>query len=60
MILMHGLLVKHSMIMMQMEITGIYNYTDIDGEGNDVAASASWISATGALTPDNWVIMGLI
>jgi hypothetical protein len=36
------------------------NYADIDGEGNNVAASASWTSATGALTPDNWVIMGPI
>ena len=32
------------------------NYTDIDGAGNNVAASASWTSGTGALTPDNWVI----
>ena len=36
------------------------NYTDIDGEGNNVAASASWVSGLGALTPDNWVIMGPI
>ena len=36
------------------------NYTDIDGDGNNVAASASWTSGTGALTPDNWVIMGPI
>ena len=36
------------------------NYADIDGAGNNVAASASWTSATGALTPDNWVIMGPI
>ena len=36
------------------------NYTDIDGDGNNVAASASWTSATGALNPDNWVIMGPI
>ena len=36
------------------------NYTDIDGAGNNVAASASWTSSTGALTPDNWVIMGPI
>ena len=36
------------------------NYTDIDGEGNNVAASASWVSGLGPLTPDNWVIMGPI
>tara|TARA_B100000524_G_scaffold348477_1_gene253284 strand:+ start:2644 stop:4716 length:2073 start_codon:yes stop_codon:yes gene_type:complete len=36
------------------------NYADIDGDGNNVAASASWTSTQGALTPDNWVIMGPI
>ena len=36
------------------------NYADIDGEGNNVAASASWVSGLGPLTPDNWVIMGPI
>ena len=36
------------------------NYADIDGAGNNVAASASWVSGLGPLTPDNWVIMGPI
>ena len=35
------------------------NY-DVDEAGNNVAASASWVSGAGALTPDNWVIMGPI
>jgi hypothetical protein len=37
------------------------NYVNVDEEGNNVAASASYNGATGgALTPDNWVIMGPI
>ena len=33
---------------------------DVDAAGNGVADSESWNSNTGALTPDNWLIMGPI